>query len=57
MDPSTQMACPDMRGETEFRKRLLSVDRYTLKDGLLSLGEKERNLLVFIEKEQEAIRE
>lgn len=52
MDPSTQMACPDMRGETEFRKRMLKVERFDYKDGLLVLKGKGGNLLVFMEKEK-----
>jgi heat shock protein HslJ len=51
MDPSTQMACPDMRGETEFRKRLLKVRRFALGDGLLTLKGEKENLLVFMESE------
>ncbi len=50
MDPSTQMACPDMRGETEFRKRLLKTDRFSIEEGLLTLKEKKEKLLVFMEK-------
>ncbi len=56
MDPSTLMACPDMRGETEFRKRLLQVDGYSMKEGLFTLERKRKKLLVFMEKEEEADR-
>ncbi|WP_456382325.1 META domain-containing protein [Hydrogenimonas sp.] len=52
MDPSTQMACPDMKGETMFRTRLLEVDRFGMEEGLLVLTKEGEKRLVFMEKEQ-----
>lgn len=48
MDPSTMLACPDMRGETEFRKRLLAVESYKRENGMLELLKEGKKLLVFL---------
>ncbi|WP_201353417.1 META domain-containing protein [Hydrogenimonas urashimensis] len=52
MDPSTQMACVDMRGETAFKKRLLQVDRYEMKDGMLLFSGGKERVLVFVPSRQ-----
>jgi heat shock protein HslJ len=51
MDPHTMMACPDIRGENEFRKRLLQVDRYEYKDGMLKFEKGDEPLLEFMKKD------
>ncbi len=48
MDPSTMLACPDMQGETEFRKRLLAVENYKWENGMLELQKEGKKLLVFL---------
>lgn len=48
MDPHTMLACADMRGESEFRKRLLKVDRYKREEGMLELMKEGKKLLVFL---------
>ena len=51
MDPHTMMACPDMKGETEFRKRLSKVDSYGMNGGMLVLKSGDRPVLEFMAKE------
>ena len=51
MDPHTMMACPDMKGETEFRRRLSKVDSYGMNGGMLVLKSGDRPVLEFMAKE------
>ncbi|WP_353662813.1 META domain-containing protein [Hydrogenimonas sp. SS33] len=53
MDPSTMPACPDMKGETLFRKRLLESDRFKIGSGMLKLYGGKKVLLVFLPRESE----
>ncbi|WP_300368443.1 META domain-containing protein [Hydrogenimonas sp.] len=52
MDPHTMLACPDIKGENEFRKRLLEVDAYDFEDGMLVLKRNGEKSLLFMEFEK-----
>jgi hypothetical protein len=45
------MACPDIKGENAFRKRLMQVDRYTWEEGMLKFRKGDRTLLEFMKKD------
>ena len=51
MDPHTMLACPDIKGENEFRKRLLEADSYAIEAGMLVLKREGKKILVFMKLE------
>jgi len=44
---STMMACPDMKAETKFRKLLLEVDNYIMRDDILVFRKSKEEILNF----------